>query len=126
VKRLVQTSRGWLQLDPSHLGRFGLGIRVTVFEDGDWSTAEESWNARWPGEYADFEEFLVDLAKLPPDEAARISEETLRQWRERGEEDEDRIDAREAIWFAGLTLALAGLGAVALVGAIVVALWWLI
>jgi hypothetical protein len=124
VKRLVQTSRGWLQLDPSHLDRFGLGIHVTVFGDGGWSTTEETWNERWPGEYADFEEFLVALANVPPDEAARISEETLRQWRERGGEKEDRVDAREAIWFAGLTFALAGLGAVALVGAVVVGLWW--
>jgi hypothetical protein len=69
--------------------------------------------------------FLSEIADIPTDEAARIAEESVRAWRERGGEDEDRWERRELIAYLGTTFGLAAIGAIALLALIVVLVIWL-
>jgi hypothetical protein len=115
VKRLVRTSQGWVELDVDEISIAGFHVRVTVFGEGGWARAEETWNAKWPIDEKSFEMFLADIAAIPPDEAVRIAEESVREWRERGSETERRSEKRAVIAWLTTMFGLAALGAIALI-----------
>jgi hypothetical protein len=119
VKRLVRTSRGWIELDLDSIEFAGFHVRVAVFHAEGWASAEETWNAKYPMEGRSFATFLADIARIPEDEAARIAEESIREWRERGGEREDRAEKRQTIAFLATTFGLAGIGALALLALVV-------
>jgi hypothetical protein len=126
LKRLVRTTRGWIELDLHQIAIAGFSVRVTVFGDRDWASAEETWNAKWPVNEGSLAAFLSEIADIRLDEAARIAEESVRAWRERGGEDEDRWERRELIAYLGTTFGLAAIGAIALLALIVLLVIWLI
>jgi hypothetical protein len=126
VKRLVHTSRGWVELDLSQIAIAGFNVRVTVFGERDWASAEETWNAKWPVNEGSLAAFLSEIADIPVEEAARVAEESVREWRERGGEEEDRWERRELIAYLGTTFGLAAIGAIALLALIALLAVWLI
>jgi hypothetical protein len=117
VKRLVRTSRGWVELDLHEIAIAGFSARVTVFGGEEWASAEETWNAGWRDD--SLAAFLSDLAGIPPDEAARIADESIRGWHERGGEDADGLGKWEMIAYLVPTFGLAAIGALALLAVIV-------
>jgi hypothetical protein len=86
VKRLVETTRGWVELDIEKLDRIGVSVRVTVFAESDWASFDKIWFAKVDDQ--PFARFLSDAADIPVEEAAQIGEESLRLWRERGGPEE--------------------------------------
>jgi hypothetical protein len=114
VKRLVRTSQGWVELDLTKISIAGFNVRVTVFGDRDWASAEETWNAKWPVNEGSLAAFLSEIAAIPTEEAAHIAEESVREWHERGGENEDRLGKWEMIAYLGTTFGLAAIGAIAL------------
>jgi hypothetical protein len=125
VKRLVHTSRGWVELDLNQIEIAGFNVRVTVFGDQDWASAEETWNAKWPVNEGSLAAFLSEIADMPTEEAARIAEESVREWHERGGENEDRLGKWEMIAFLGTTFGLAAIGVIALLALIALLVIWL-
>jgi hypothetical protein len=119
VKRLVRTSRGWVELDISDMPVAGFNVRVTVFGDRDWALSEETWNAKWPVNEGSLAAYLSEMAYIPMDEASRIAEESVREWRERGGEDEERLGRWEMIAYMGGTFGLAAIGVLALLALVV-------
>ena len=75
----------------------GFSVRAAVFSESGWASTEETWNAKYPIEGQSLEGFLADIAGIPDAEAALIVEESVRTWRERGGEDEDRGGMRETL-----------------------------
>ena len=124
MKRLVRTSGGWVELDLNQMPISGFSVRVTVFGDEEWASAEETWNAKWPVNEGSLAAFLVDMAEIPLDEASRIAEESVREWRERGGEDEERLGKWEMIAYLGTTFGLAAIGALALLALIAFLVVW--
>jgi hypothetical protein len=46
VKRLVEATRGWVELDIEKLDRIGVSVRVTVFAESDWASFDKIWFAK--------------------------------------------------------------------------------
>lgn len=120
VKRLVHTSRGWIELDLDQMEFAGFNIRVAVFGEDGWASAEETWNATWPVDDKSFEAFLADIAGVPRDEAAQIAQESIDKWRARGGEIEEREEKRKVIAWLASVLGLAALGALALLAVVII------
>jgi hypothetical protein len=125
VKRLVHTSCGWLELDLNEIPFAGFSVRVTVFGDRDWALAEGTWNAKWPVNHGSLAAFLSEIADIATEEAGCIAEESLREWHERGGENEDRLGKWEMIAYLGTTFGLAAIGAIALLTLIALLVIWL-
>ena len=113
MKRLVHTSGEWIELDVNQIQIAGLGVRATVFPDEGWAAAEESWNAKY-SEGKSLERFVAEIAGIPEPEASEIVRESLREWRERGGEKEERGEKRKMIAMLTSTFGLAAIGALAL------------
>jgi hypothetical protein len=79
---------------------------------------------KWPVNEGSLAAFLVDMAGVPLEEASLIADESVREWRERGGEDEDRWEKREMIAYLGTTFGLAAIGALALLVLIAFVVVW--
>jgi hypothetical protein len=121
VRRLVETSEGWVELDASRIAVSGLCVTVTAFADDlGWESTQKVWNQRYSEE--PFAEVIAEVRGVPADEAERIAAETLDQWRARGGETADRDDGRTVIAYLASTFGLAAVGVLALVALVV----WLV
>ena len=120
MRRLVQTSAGWMALDLMWMTRSAGGLNVTValFGVDGWQSAMGRWSER-----NDEGESLADVIEalpLPRTEAELIATQTLEEWRASGREQESKDSApNPALLLAG-TFGLAAIGAAALVAA---AIW---
>jgi hypothetical protein len=91
VKRLVETSAGWIELElrPNPAGRLaatwlgrrlgmveGYGVLITRFDvDGRQTGQPIGWLSYAPKDDFSLGAFLADVAAVPPDEAERIASE---------------------------------------------------
>ena len=121
MKRLVETSGGRIELDVTEQIKRagGTSVRVVRFDSDGWQVAEGWWSRNLDQEAGSLPEVIERIAGVPPAEAKRIADETLRDFRERGGESEKPAGVLRVVL---PTVALAGVGAVALVAFVV----WLI
>jgi hypothetical protein len=94
-RRLVKTSQGWVVLQ-AQAGRIaGLSVHVAVFGPDGWQSDGEGWNARY-NEGQSLVDVLEKVAKLPREEADQLAADFLREWKERGFEEEERKEERRS------------------------------
>jgi hypothetical protein len=118
VRRLVQTSKGWVELDATRVQVSGLTVIVTAFEDeSGWQLESKAWNQRYGNET--LAEAIVEVRGVDAGDAERIAQETLEQWRERGGETADRERGRTVLAYLVSTFGLAAIGAAAVVALVV-------
>jgi hypothetical protein len=81
MRRIVQTSRGWIDIDMNPHGWHGA---TTYGEDG-WEQEGAVWREERGADHGEptLAGLLESTATLPPDEAERIAEQVLREWDER-------------------------------------------
>jgi hypothetical protein len=114
MRRIVQTSRGWIEIDMNPHGWHGVS---TYGEDG-WEREDAVWNEDRGEDFGDptLAGFLESRASLPPDEAERIAEQVLREW------DERRDSAEVAEERRGTTIGVRAVVAVMLLAVLGLAL----
>ena len=115
MKRLVRTSRGWVELDLNQVNVAGFSVRIAVFAEEGWASTEDGWNEKYPTDEKSVELWLADTLGIPVPEASQIARQSIGEWRERGGESADRWEKRYLISVLGTTFGLAALGFVALV-----------
>jgi hypothetical protein len=115
MRRLVQTSKGPLQLDLSAFLK-KVEVRVHPFDEQGWEEAD----VRWKEGSGDLATALIDRFGLERDEADTIAHESLQQWRERDGPAQDHIGASG--WAIVLGVMGAPLLAVKAVAALIVVL----
>ena len=95
MKRLVQTSSGWIELDfrrspyPRFLRRIsgfrGYSVLITPFGRDGWSARDEiGWLSDAPKDGRPFSSFLAEVTAIPLDEAEQIAAQSLEEWERRG------------------------------------------
>ena len=99
IKRLVQTTQGWIELHFTRqpggglLARIGLlggfGVVVTKFDEDGWSDArkEKGWLSEAPKDDKPFDLFLAELVGIPETEARQIAEQSVQEWHRRNAAD---------------------------------------
>jgi hypothetical protein len=114
VRRIVKTSRGWIDVE---LVPHGWHSATSYGEDG-WELGEAVWNEKADADRGlpTLAAFLASTASLPPDEAERIAEQVLREWEER------RHTAEYAQERRGTTIGVRAVGAVLLLAVLGLAL----
>lgn len=120
--RLVETSRGPVEIDLTQYGPLvrGWHVFVKLYGDDGWTRDGDAWNSASSDEALGA--FLERFLDLPSDEAERLAEavlgEWVDEWRERGGEAEAR-SFRRFVWLLAGVLAfillLAGLGVALLI-----------
>lgn len=94
VRRLVETSRGWIELDfrANPYGRFfrrlgppgGYAVLITPFAKDGWSQRDEiGWLSGAPNNGKSLSVFLSEIAAIPVEEAERIATESVEEWERR-------------------------------------------
>jgi len=79
--RIVQTSRGWLEIGLFNMRWVGFNVSVTRFDEDGWDVAKkEQWNAKRSDE--SLAEFLSAYAQLPEPEASELAGHVQGEWRE--------------------------------------------
>jgi len=79
--RIVQTSRGWLEIGLFNMRGLGFGVSVTGFDEDGWDVAEkEQWYAKRSDE--SLAQFLSSYAQLPEPEANELASQVQGPWRE--------------------------------------------
>jgi hypothetical protein len=116
MRRLVHTTEGWMDLNATR-GFSTLTVVVTAFDvETGWESASKFWDQRHSEE--SLASVIAEARGVPADEAQRIADETLQQWRARGGETAERA-SRKFIGFIASAVGLAIIGALALVAAVV-------
>jgi hypothetical protein len=122
VKRLVQTSNGWVEIELTQLGSMGMTATIAVFGDGGWARVERHWNrsmaSDWNADPRTLPELLAELASIPQEEATTIVDATVSEWRSRGGNLEDRSEKRKLFATLASVATLAVIGAVAIAAAL--------
>lgn len=112
MRRFVETSGGPLALDVTYIRLSGVSVVATAYgEDAGWESSTKSWNERYSDE--SLAEAIAEVGGVPADEAQRVADETLEQWRARGGESADRADERTVTKYLVGTFGLAAFGACA-------------
>jgi hypothetical protein len=121
VKRLLQTSAGWIEIHVSQEIKSAGGINVGVvrFDADGWEAAEGWWNRNLEDERGSLPHVIEQTAKIPAEEASRIADEVLSEWRARGGESEDPTPV---LRYLVPIFGLAAVGGVALIALVV----WLV
>jgi hypothetical protein len=71
MRRLVETSQGWLELDATRIQVSGLEVVVTAFEaENGWQLESKAWNQRYSDET--FAQTIMDVRGVDATEAGRI------------------------------------------------------
>jgi len=95
IKRLVQTTQGWIELHFARqpgggwLARIGLrggfGVVVTRFDVDGWAEtrSEVGWLSEAPKDGKPFDLFLAELVGIPEAEARQIADQSVQEWRRR-------------------------------------------
>jgi len=79
--RIVQTSRGWLEIGMLHLRWPGFMVSVRRFDEDGWGADEkEQWYANRSDE--SLTQFLSSFAQLPGPEASELASQVQGPWRE--------------------------------------------
>ncbi len=109
--RLVETSAGWILLGPQLApGLRREAVNISVFGPDGWTVYTGLWSRR-DGE--PLGAMLAAVCGIPSDEAERIADEVLEEWRSRGDPRRGRRERRSFLGFmlvAGVVVLLALLG----------------
>jgi hypothetical protein len=120
-KRLVQTSRGPIEIELSENRVHGLWVAVSPFAESGWQARPtKAWTSKQNGGES-LSQFLASFVPLPGPEAAQLAADVQGPWRQEwaksGGEAETRslerwINVSVAAVTVVVLLALAGLGLV--------------
>jgi cobalamin biosynthesis Mg chelatase CobN len=120
-KRLVQTSRGPVEIEIMENRVHGLSVSVTPFAESGWQARPtKAWTSN-QNEGESLSQFLARFASLPEPEAAQLAVDVQGPWREEwarsgGEAETRSLDRWVNVSVATVTvvvlLALVGLGLV--------------
>jgi hypothetical protein len=94
MKRFVETSRGWIELEfrPEPFGRLfrrlgaadSYGVIVTPFAADGWSRSDETgWLSGASSDGQSLPAFLADVAGIPIEEAEEVAAESVEEWQRR-------------------------------------------
>ena len=125
-KRLVHTSRGWVEAEVSEQPWSGFQVVVTVFREDGWEEREsKAWNEKYNADET-LAQFLASFAQLPGLEATELAAQLHGPWRSewlaRGGREDARSLQRWTRWaISGFSLVLL----LALVG-LVLLIWLLV
>ena len=118
-KRLVQTSRGPVEIEISENRSLGLWVSVTPFAESGWEAQQTKswWSNHNEGE--SLAQFLTRFVPLPASEAAQLAADVQGPWHKEWVESGGEADARSlerwtnigvSAVTAVVVLALVGLG----------------
>jgi hypothetical protein len=109
VQRLVTTSAGACAFD-FNLSPGGLMIWITAFDSEGWESGRATWHDDGS---ASFEEVIAEVVRVPTEEAARVAEACMGEWRARERQEVATREWRriKAVLFAVFGLAAAGVAA---------------
>jgi hypothetical protein len=119
ITRLARTSRGWIAIEFTEGRPWGTGVLTITFDEEGRGGDAKRWTTRYgygPGPLP-FDDFLVNEAELPPEEASELADKVLGPWleewrREGGQADTRAFNRFYVRFMAGVlaTVALAFLG----------------
>jgi hypothetical protein len=120
-KRLVQTSRGPVEIEISENRVHGLWVDVSPFEESGWQAGPtKAWTSKQNGGES-LSQFLAKFVPLPAAEAAQLAADVQGPWRQEyaksgGEAETRSVERWTSVAVLVVTvvvlLALAGLGLV--------------
>src|SRR5438045_5314512 len=81
MKKIVKTSRGWLDIDMATSGWHG----ATSFGEDGWEDEGAVWNETYGADRGQptLASFLAATAGIPAEEADALAEQVLHEWGER-------------------------------------------
>ena len=122
MRRIVETSRGWIDIDLSPHGWHG----ATVYEEDGWEAGGAVWHEKHGRDAGEptLAAFIASTAGLPPEEAERIADTVLREWDGRGQTDEVERERRQEQIGARAVAGVAGLALLGLAAAVAGAVWF--
>jgi len=92
-----ETTRGQVQFDFGPAGGpLGESAEVYLIDSEGWTQDAALWHSRLPDE-GSLAKVLIRAAQLPEDEAERLAEEVLTDWRERGADHMSRGERFKAV-----------------------------
>lgn len=68
MRRIVETSVGWVELDARKVKVGGLSVTITVFDDENWETGCHTWGEDWE-EGKTLADAFAETVGLPRDES---------------------------------------------------------
>ena len=107
MKRLVETSEGWIELDFELDSDKGFTVWAVAFDRTGWRSVENIWESESD---ESLENFLAAFAGVSADEATEIAHESIAQWRARGGDirQQEENDGNSGRWLVVAVALLVG------------------